>query len=55
MPETVRRLGEGVRRRFAALFNGELMGDRYVGIYRSLLSASQRGAEATIVPASAAE
>lgn len=54
-PETVRRLGEGARRRFVALFNGELMGDRYVGIYQSLLSARQRGAEATIVPASAAE
>lgn len=54
-PETARRLGEGARRRFATLFNGDLMGDRYVGIYQSLASSSQHDVKPAIVPASAAE
>ena len=35
-PELAERLGDGARRRFDRLFSGELMGDRYVRIYRGL-------------------
>ena len=41
-PALARRLGAAARRRFAELFNGELMGDRYADIYQSLASADRR-------------
>ena len=35
-PDLARRLGEGARQRFDRLFNGRLMGDRYMQIYGAL-------------------
>ena len=43
-PELARSLGDGAQRRFARLFNGELMGDRYMRIYQSLVGAGRHGA-----------
>ena len=41
-PELARTLGEGARQRFDRLFNGRLMGDRYMQIYGALTGTHGR-------------
>lgn len=49
-PELAQALGAGARRRFENLFSGELMGDRYAGIYAQIAGPAR--AAALAAPAS---
>ena len=42
-PDLARRLGDGARQRFDELFNGRLMGDRYMRIYGALTERRDAG------------
>ncbi len=44
-PDLARLMGARARQRFECLFNGQLMGDRYLDIYQSLLGLERTGTE----------